>query len=357
MKKIILPAAAILALAACNKETDQGSVSNGGNAIENREIAVNTAAQKTRGYITGATFFDTAIAELHGTGEGHPETTPREMKLSAFLTPQSGVAGNYFVDFTFTQAAGEDADGNWHHNPAVYWPVDGQLDFLAYSSQTPFDAKDVTWNEKNASESVILNVLEDRTQDDIVFADAYDKKSTDGTAPVSMKFQHTQAWLEFRIKVANSDMADKIAIKEIVIENANNSGELTIAKSASGAKAEWSFRHEQKKDIVVDNNYNLYGSSSGGVLTNPLKADIKYMDMLLPDQPKTSFVIKYYLAGQDRELQYRYNLTGTGSTSNWVMGNQYIYDITFTINEISIAPQVKAYENGDVADLTPTPLV
>lgn len=345
MKKYLFSAVAMLALVACNKESAPVSFSDGESALVNNEIAVNTAAQKTKGYITGTDFFDTAIAQLH---EGTPETTAREMKLSAYLTPQSGDAGNYFVDFTFAKGA----DENWHHTPAVYWPIAGTLDFLAYSSATPFDAKDVVWNEKNASESVVLTVLEDHTQDDIVYASAYGKKSEDGADAVAMEFQHTQAWLEFQIKVANENMKEKIAIKEIVIEKVYNSGELTIAKGTTGAKAEWSFRREQSKDIVFEDNYNLYGSSEGGVLTNALDEEISYMDMLLPEQPKTSFVITYYLAGQDKELQYRYDL----SDSNWVMGEKYVYAITFTVNEITVAPTVKEYVNGTVSDLTPTEL-
>lgn len=348
MKKYLFSAVAVLALAACNKESGPVAYTNGDNALVNNEIAVNTAAQKTKGYITGTTFFDTAIAELHGET---PATTAREMKLSAYLTPQTGAADNYFTDFTFAKGA----DGNWHHTPAVYWPIGGKLDFLAYSSQVPFEAKDITWDEKNATESLVLSVLDNHTQDDIVFASAYDKQSADGASPVAMEFQHTQAWLEFQIKVASNEMLNKIAIKDIVIENAFNSGELTIAKASPAAKAEWSFRYEQSKDIVFEDNYNLYGSSASGVLTNALKDEISYMDMLLPEQPKTSFVITYYLAGQDKELQYRYDLSS--ASSNWVMGEKYVYAITFTVNEITVAPTVKEYANGSVSDLTPTDLI
>lgn len=352
MKKYLFSAAAILAMVACNKEVAPVA-SNGDSALVNNEIAVNTAANKAKGYLAGTTFFDTAIAELHAGDDGAPSdvTVAREMKLSAFLTPQSGLADNYFTDFTFAKGA----DDNWHHTPAVYWPIAGKLDFLAYSSMVPFEAKDVTWDENNATESLVLSVLENHTQDDIVFASAYGKESADGADPVAMEFQHTQAWIEFQIKVASDEMLEKIAIKEIVIENAYNSGELTIAKASTAAKAEWSFRYEQSKDIVFEDNYNLYGSSSAGVLTNALTDEINYMDMLLPEQPKTSFIIKYALAGQDKELQYRYDLSS--ASSNWVMGEKYIYAITFTVNEITVAPTVKEFVNGVVTDLVPTDLI
>lgn len=354
MKNYILSAAAILMLVACNKEANPVSVSSGENAPGNMEIAVNTATSRTKGYLAGATFFDTAIEELHSGTSGEPstETVAREMKLSAFLTPQSGQADNYFSDFTFSKGS----DGNWHHTPAIYWPVGGQLDFLAYSSMVPFEAKDVIWNGKNATDGLVLKVQGTHTQDDIVYASAYSQSSSDGTGPVAMEFKHTQAWLEFQIKVADEGMLDKIAIKGIVIENAYDSGELTITRSGSTAKAEWSFLQEQNKDIEFEDNYNLYGTSEDGVLTNALTNEISYMDMLLPAQRKTGFIIRYTLAGLDKELQYRYDLSSTG-TAEWLMGKKYVYAITFNVNEITVAPTVLEYSGGDASGLIPSSLV
>lgn len=347
MKRIILSAAAIAALAACNKEGARTLPTD--NLNRNAEISINTAVDKSRGYVTGSEFFDTAISQLH---EEEPELTERSMKLSAFLTPQTGEAGNYFTDYLYEVGA----DGDWHHTPAVYWPVAGTLDFLAYSSQKPFDAKDVAWNEKNASESVVLNVLEDRTQDDIVFAFATGKKSADGADAVAMEFQHTQAWLEFRIKVADASMKERIAIKEIIIENAYSRGELTINRT-SDPVASWSFRREQSENIIFEDNYGLYGDAGTApeyAVSNPLDENVSYMDMLLPEQAKTSFIIRYVLAGQDKTLQYRYDLSA--GKKNWIMGEKYIYEVTFNISEISVAPSVKEFAEGDVEDLDPSEL-
>ncbi|MBQ0086757.1 MAG: fimbrillin family protein [Bacteroidales bacterium] len=355
MKKFIYLAAAMAAattlFASCNKEEGPG-MSNVQPGFENNEIAVNTSTKTTKGYVTGETFFDTAIAELHAGEDGAPSDVKveREMKLSAFLHPQTGSEGNYFVDYTY--AKGD--DGKWHHDPKIYWPLAGTLDFLAYSAMQPFDAKDVAWNEKNASESVVLTVLEDRTQDDIVYCSVASRASTTGADAVPMQFKHAQAWLEFQIKVASADMKDKIAIEEIVIENIYNDGELTIENNNGDAKAEWNFRKSQSKDVVFDDDYSIYGSQSADFsLENAIDNEINYMDMLLPEQAKTSFVIKYVLAGQPNKLEYRYTL----GTDNWLQGNKYVYEIQFNVNELTVAPTVKEYVDGTVTDLTPSEII
>ncbi|MCQ2185055.1 MAG: fimbrillin family protein [Bacteroidales bacterium] len=357
MKKILYCAAGLMCLAACESENGVSSIS-AENPLQ-QEICIRTAALKTKGFVTGTLFYDTAVAQLHAES---PVTTPRTMQLSAYLTPQAGEEGDYFVDYTFS--CDEDPDSpTWRHNPAIYWPVGGKLDFLSYSSQTPFDAKDVTWNEKNSASSVVINVLEDRTQDDIMYCSVSGQNSSGGASPVPMEFKHAQAWLEFQIKVAEAGtdgkaMEGKIAIKSIEIENIYCSGELTIENNSGEAIADWSFRHEQSHNVLFDDNYGLYGgpgTGEGYPVTGALKKDISYMDMLIPgQQKKTAFVITYLLAGQPKELKYRYDLTS--GTAEWLCGARYIYEITFNINEITAAPTVKAYETGVVSELTPDSL-
>ncbi|MCQ2172681.1 MAG: fimbrillin family protein [Bacteroidales bacterium] len=354
MKKTIFFAACVAALsllvASCDKDSYSTSFAPE-QQVEN-EITLNTSAVTTKGYITGATFYDTAIAQLHAGEGGAPSDVKveRAMKLSAFLHPQTGNEGNYFVDYTYAKGT----DDKWHHDPKIYWPLGGTLDFLAYSSMTPFNSKDVVWNDKNAAESVVLTVLEDRTQDDIVFCSVSGRASSTGADAVPMQFKHAQAWLEFQIKVANADMEDKIAIEEIVIENIYDNGELTLENNNGDAAASWSFRRCQSKDVVFDDSYSIYGSQNDDyTLENAISSEINYMDMLLPEQAKTSFVIRYVLAGQPNKLEYRYTL----SNDNWLQGNKYIYEIQFKVNELTVAPTVKEYVNGTVTDLTPSEII
>jgi len=342
MRKILYlaAAAALASLAACNKD--------GANAetVKAEEISFVSVTSPTKGYISAATFYDTAIAELHN---AKPATTARDMQISAWLTPQNGVAGNYFVDYKYSKGDGT-KETRWHHNPPIYWPVGGSLDFLAYSVQTPFDSKDVNWAD-NASESVVLNVLEDKLQDDIVFC-AAQQSSTDGATAVAMEFQHAQAWIEFQLKMADAKMKDQLAVESIEIEKLYTTGELTISRSAATASAKWNFRYEMARDFSMPDNYGLYGSQQTEApfsLTNALDDKVRYMDVLIPEQDKTAFVINYVLAGQPNKLSYRFTLDN--AKKGWLMGEKYVYEIVFTTNEITVAPTVREFVAGDVTDL------
>lgn len=419
---------AALCCIACNKNAEVPTV-----PLNQGEIALSNGVS-TKGYIDGTTFYEVSVAQLH---DENRTDTPRQMRASAFLTPAAGNgnAANYFVDQVFSENGGV-----WRHNPPLYWPLASRLDFLAYSSMVPFDAKDAIWGEYNATSSLKLNVGKKYSQDDVVFA-AASMKSSDATGegyavaqPVNMTFHHSQAWLEFQLSVATAEMKDKIAIKEIVIENAYDEGQLVLTRkdvaapeapiSTADVIATWNL--DGKKNICFDDSYGVYGrtavasdypdenqavidaqealrvAKNGGIqaeintaqdnldnalaaldakvkqykLINPLNAvgaknnrgdasavaehetDCVYLDMLIPAQPKTSFVIRYVLAGQPTVLEYRYDLTAAGSKSNkWEMGKKHIYDINFVISEITIAPTVKQYEAEFDGDVTPVEII
>ena len=382
----------------------------------------------TKGYVDGATFFEKATADLH---DPSAVTAARSMQISAYVTPQSGAPGNYFVNETFAQGG----DSKWHHTPALYWPVASQLDFLAVSATTPFDAADMDWYPSNASVQVRLDVDETRTQDDILVAaaqmnsDAATTITTGGGTTtyatgqsVGMVFEHTQAWIEFQLSVASAEMTDRIAIKEIVVENAARGGELLLTRDGVTVKKDWAL--DDQDDFVFDDTYGVYGRSkeaedyvteygavqtakaaleaaiAGGdaadiatrqtaydaaqealqaavktyALVNPINAvggkndrtdadidgtaetatNCAYLDMLLPQQTKTAFIIRYVLAGQPNVLEYRYTFPGT---SKWEMGRKYVYDIDFVISEITVSPTVKPYvATFDSTELTPVEL-
>jgi hypothetical protein len=331
MKKLFVFAAvaAILAtVASCNKS----------NAPEAQlpemkgELTLNSVAL-TKGYVTAALFYDTAIAQLHAT---EPVTTPRQMYLSAYLTPQNGEAGNYFVDEPFAINANGETDGLWHHEPKIYWPLEGAMDFLAYSAQGRLTGTKCVWDESNASKKLILNVSEAQSQDDIVYAAAARNKTQRESVP--MEFKHSQAWIEFQMKASAADL---VFIKDIVIENIYQKGELTITNTAGVAEHSWNFASYRAGNVVVDNNYELYDEDG----TNSLGTAVEYLDMLIPEQGQTAFVMRYQLAGQDTILEYRFPMT----TSTWEAGKKYVYQITITPVEITVTPTVVEFSVPDVS--------
>lgn len=355
MKKILVFSAAVAALSftSCNKEDAPAMKNN----VQNEICAVNVAA--TKGYVTGAQFEDTPYDKIH---EADPSSfiSPRTMLLSAYLTPQDSKAapGDYFVAKEFAKDA---TDGLWHADPKVYWPLGGTLDFLAVSTKTAFPERNVSWDKDNASDEVVIYVTDKYTQDDIIFAGTTGKKVAEtGANPgnVALTFNHAQAWIEFQLKVADAESENLIHVKDITIENIYKQGELTIIRKGASAEAEWSFRGEIAKDALMEDTFGVTADSTDATPKqwNTLTAEAQYMDMLLPEQEQTSFVMTYVLAGQpDVELTYRYDLTKT-STVNWEMGKKYVYQINCTINEITVTPSVTEFTPGTVTNFEPNDL-
>lgn len=333
MKRSFILAALVAATAFFTSCDDQM-----GPAMESKaqnEIAFNTVAftKAGDGYVTAATLYNTAIAQLHNVS---PTTTPRSIWMSAYVTPQSGDKANYFVDEEFAFNAGGASDGNWHHAPKLYWPMGGTLDFLGYSANEQLTGTKCIWNEANAASQLILSISEEQSQDDILYAGNFANNTPD--APVAMVFQHTQAWIEFKLQASASDL---IEIMDIKLEDIFQKGELTINGGATPSHS-WNFASYRAADVVVDDNYNVYGS---GDMSNSLPATASYLDMLIPAQPQTSILITYRLAGQSNVLQYRYEFP----SATWAAGKKYIYQITFNPQEIIVTPSVTPFSDQEMS--------
>ncbi len=332
MKKTLFFAAmAAMVLASCNTH----EIQNVDKIEQGPELSFSVANISTKGYVEGGDFIDSPYDKLHGqTPDGK---TDRTMQLSAYLTPQSGASANYFIGQEFLKNANGETDGKWHHSPKVYWPMGGQLAFLAYSSTKPFTGTGVSWDEDNAASKVVLNVSEEYLQDDILFsaiaARGSNASTGAGAADVALTFNHTQAWIQFQIK---SDTQDIVKVKDIIIEDLYSRGELTLTGGAT-PKAEWNFRRETASDRAMDDTYAILDPAY-------IPTSAAFMDMLVPEQRQTAFVIHYTLEGQDNVLEYRYDL----STEQWLMGKKYVYEITFKPYEIIVVPTVSAFTAGTV---------
>ena len=221
----------------------------------------------TKGYVDGTRFYDKSVASLHSET---PESSPRTMRVSAYLNPQEGSGRNYFINELFESNKASGADEKWIHTPAFFWPLGGNLDFLCISSTEPFTAKDLQWNESNASSYASVIIDKSRTQDDILFAVASGSSATSTSTeggvyttgkPVNVQFSHAQAWLEFQLSVADELMKNKIAIKEIVIDGGYDSGKLKLSRNTTNiphtVDATWVL--DGKMQFSVDDQYQVYG--------------------------------------------------------------------------------------------------
>ena len=327
-KTLILAAAALFAFVGCAQIENPG---NDAGKVEMSFVPL-SGDVATRGYTTGTDFEETAKADLHADGTDKA----RDMQISAYLYPQNGEQGNYFVGKTYKQSTVGSATWcnfeNDLHTP-IYWPVGGTMDFLAYSLSEEVNV-DVVWNDENAASQVVLDVPGENSQNDILFASAYGKKAPSAATDVPMVFNHAQAWIEFAL---TGTPVNVVNLKRIELENVYNAGVLTINNNKGNATATWDFSAETKKNIEVDNEYTV----------TKLNSTAQFLDMLIPQQKKTAFVIYYTLGEDTQELSYRF----TTDQKTWLMGEKYVYNINITTTEVTVKPTVTVWADGDVADV------
>ena len=309
-KRTILPLLAVASmLTACYMDEPMRVPVDG-----SREVAFDAAVPQTKGLVTGTVLED----ETAGT---------RTLTISAYLHPQSGREGNYFKNETFSLS-----NGRWRHDPAIYWPMGGQLDFLAYSSTTPFSQADADWGtarwgEPNAAERVRLGVGPDRTQDDILYGSLYHSATSQSDA-LGLEMNHAQAWIDVRLGKTENVSGDVI-VTRVALSNVYLAGDLTIENNFGDPVATWNTRRYYRQDIQVDDLNNVMGQ--------PLPTGEVSLSMLLPEQEMTTMTIDYIIRGEEKTW------TKELDHATWLMGKHYIYtvsfdeppvgDLTFTVTE------------------------
>ena len=345
MKKSIfaVSVAALFFTACSNSEDFETSQSQ-------KEIALNPVAQKATRTPISSTDFPT--------------------ELSIYVSAWNSVSKDYFEGIEFTK----DASGNW--KSGQLWPINGITSFLAYAfnqkdddSETgyAYSAVDVnnkaTWGENNKDyakkltfnfgdkslcyKKADVNGTSVSTSTptpyvDLLYANA-DQTKEKVYSTVSMTFQHTGAWIEFNVSLAN-DLSDaSLIINNFSLLNVYKGGKLTIDNTiAGGAKASWDFTGLTADEYQVESFPQANSNTTDKGLT--LSDSPQTFGVILPEQQQTAIQFKYTLsstASQEaftaQTATYTHNLD---RFNKWEMGKKYVYNITISFKEIEIEPSV-----------------
>ena len=381
---IFLAAAALLALAACNRsETVVIGTPN--------EIGLKTAIQSV-----------TKAGELNGTSfddEGYAIY----VSASQYAADGSLETPLFFTDQLFMNeiTAGSGAP-DWHHYASesaatgspIYWPVGGaSMDFLAYA--LPKGKKDATlspvFNATVAAQD--FTVTSWNTYDkqvDLLYAAANGQtsKTTGSTPYVAMEFKHAQALLIFNVSI--NQAASGLVIEDISFVTpdyiAARTAELTAATPKAYAdctaptlsqvtlKTKGTFKVDNRRnDLEASWTFDRSGegavaanwkmpSFSGTPAVSPCNIEspaiggaVDYGDpltsaslvqlgetLLIPQQQARNFCVTYTVGG--KTMQYCYNVP----RRVWQAGYKYVYNLDIKLNEIIITETVADFER--VAD-------
>lgn len=329
MKKLfVLSCVALATLASCSKSEDIEAPQ------AQKEIAFSVATDKSRAPIEGTSFAD-----------------GQKIYVSAY----NSVSGNYFSGVKFSKAG-----DTW--KAGKYWPVNGVTSFLAYAATGEVTA---TWGDKYADkvEFDISNGFFNSEADaetpyiDLLYASGEQAKEKD-YKEVSMKFEHTGAWVVFNVKLGADLTGAKVTLNKFQLANIFKGGKLVVDNTTyAGAKASWDFEGVRAADYDVQSFTTL----------TQLKADTKdpqgnvtakgdyTFGAIIPEQNQTAIKFNYTLtstattaAFTPQTATYEYPLS---RFDKWVMGKKYVYDITITFNEIEIKPSVTDWGTPSESDV------
>ena len=360
MKRLVIAALAIGALAACTKSNVQ--------LEQPGEISFQPVAQKaTKAAVDEANYPTTTDYNFNvwaWWGDYDAGTA-----LASFTTTTPYIANGTFVHRTETA-------NSWGGQTPYYWPTKGSLVFAGYSPASASCATgdgngfSYVWAEKKFKATGYVQSNNIASAVDLMWFDAtdisYDKNGTTGGVPVV--FKHALSWLTFKFNLKDNSTAANWTITDVKLNGIEDKATFTAVKGGNPTwtKPEKSAETKDVISIYTNGDYNVQYINGGTILpgTDAVVEGTNVRNnavLIIPQScapvvpakdgnpavpAEAKLVITYnlntyvgngVLSGQTVTLP----LNGTNITNNmWEPGKHYIYTITFGANEILIAPEV-----------------
>lgn len=310
MKKLfVLSCVALATLASCSKSEDIEAPQ------AQKEIAFNVATDKSRAPIEGTSFDD-------------------DQKI--YVSAYNSVSEKYFKGVEFSKDASETT---W--KAGKYWPVNGVTSFLAYAATGVVAA---TWGDKYAdkveftlNDGFYNSSESDKTPYiDLLYASGEQKAEKDYSS-VSMKFNHTGAWVVFNVKLASDLTGAKVTLNSFQLANLFKGGKVVVDNTTyAGAKASWDFTGVAAADYGVESF----------TASKELSATPYEFGAIIPEQNQTAIKFNYTLSSTGaafdaQTVDFEYPLS---RFDKWEMGKKYVYNITITFDQITITPSVTDWD-------------
>lgn len=328
MKKLFLlvPVAALV-MTACTSESTE---SVGATAQQPKEISFAPIAQPaTRAIVSGV---------------GFPEDL--DIFVSAYSTDASD---DYFDNVTFSKDV---SNAYWTGNE--YWPLSPTtLNFLGIANIpkaniTSFTsaAATVKWTHNGTltNSDDMYDLLYGTGTGSVAYGEGANVNKLTYGNNVDMPFSHAAAQVAFRVALADAGYASKIRITKIVLNDMVTEAEYAITNTnttTNVASGVWT-----AKDLDSDSEYtadtdvpgsNAFASSNmtaslqnNGAVVVPCKNTATTFDSF------SGFDVYFTM----NDNPYVYHYTPSAAEKVLEQGKKYIFDLTFTLTEIRIAPRV-----------------
>jgi len=298
-------------------------------------------------------------------GEIDGTTYPTTETFKVFCKSYTGAYTDWTAGEDYFAAAGEDValnGGNWSTTTVHYWPELGNN--LAFAAYSPAAA---SADGAFAQTQTGLTITGFSTQDDV--ANQYDlmytprvvdKDKDDAATPVPLVFKHALTSVVFKATKTDADATytiKSLTVNGLVSTTGNFNQNIPTPEALDGT-ATWTPAAATAKDYSILTAKTIDVAQAGTYLTGVESADGASTALLLIPQgvdANTTVTITYTKKTGSNTLDATATIklndfvdgTSTPATT-WVMGNRYIYNITFGANKpIYFDPEVADW--NDVA--------
>lgn len=285
--------------------------------------------------------------------------------VSGQVDDYSAFTKKYFENTEFY--CKDQANKKWGGLTPYYWPTTGSMVFAGYSLNKPVGAAN-TASEQNGTPAYELakdrltitgykqSNLTSKTYDLLYFGrtdESYDRH--DLTVPVV--FKHALSWIEIYVKGGVGALVDghTWAITNVEFKEVATIGDFkyTGTETDESKKAVWS-------NQVTPANVVVFNSDKTAIPAKPAQrltaSDVKIETVnagtvVIPQAAKYLYVTIEYLSPANDLITEVVKVDIPSRTANWEAGKKYTYYLTFSPEEILIAPSVEAWPDPINTDL------
>ena len=370
MKKIFFSIMAVAALAACTKSEVQYEPAG--------EIGF-TPVTRT---ITKAAL---GVPDENGDVDN---TYPTEQNVGVWANYDGAIAHNatpdyaknfktsYIADKQFTYHADVNPQ-SWAGVTPYFWPTNGSLVFAGYSMTAPTtagteaSAVGTSRSYDFATDEMKINgyvqSLDPVSTFDLLWfgrtAKSYNLRNQAAAVPVV--FSHALSWITIQAKGQGTvvDSENPWRITSLVINNVASKGDVTMVGAGANA-ATWTNVGDADAN-TNNNNITVFTGDESLATTEAVFETTDYGTVVIPQTPTAvdatnpvaTLTVKYKYntpAGVEIEEESTVSLSLAGAKdkdgndlasthTGWQSGTHYIYTLTFSQNEILIAPTVEGW--------------
>ena len=259
------------------------------------------------------------------------------------------------------------AQAIWSGLPAQYWPATGSMVFAGYSLEPTEGKANNDAFVRNGAASYTLSsdifTLTDYTQSnvtsntyDLLYFGRTDKSYSKNSINVPVVFKHALAWIEIKVKGnTGSLVSGRVwAITNVEFRGVETEGDFTYNGLASGndddPKAYWSNWSDAKDVVVFNEDTTTDPETSNSIrprqsLTNSaaIIENVSHGTVVIPQEAKKLYVTVKYQSPANVEITEVIEVDIPSVTTAWESGKKYTYELTFSPQEILIAPTVEVW--------------